>query len=172
MQTDTVRLLAAYNKEADKKMNEAVKTLSAAEWEKDLGGFFPSVRSLCSHTYYWDLTWFGRFARNGDFKAAADPLLNREYSRTELFFPRVEDFLNDRSALDDLLIRFTGELSDEDLARPLKEAGGGNCGALMLHAFNHQTHHRGMISLYLELLGRANDFNSLSAYLRDGISSE
>jgi uncharacterized damage-inducible protein DinB len=172
MQTDTVRLLAAYNKEADKKMNEAVKTLSAAEWEKNLGGFFPSVRSLCSHTYYWDLTWFGRFARNGKFKAAEDPLLNREYSGVELFFPRVEDFLNGRAVLDDLLIRFTNELSDEDLAGPLEGVRGGNRGALMLHVFNHQTHHRGMISLYLELLGRANDFNSLSGYLGDSISSE
>jgi uncharacterized damage-inducible protein DinB len=166
MQTDTVRLLAAYNRAANREMNESIKALTAAEWEKNLGGSFPSVRSICSHTYYWDRTWFGRFARNGDFKAARDPLLNQDGSAAELFFPRVEDYLDSRDALDGLLIRFVDELNDGDLAGALPlEKGKGSCGALMLHAFNHQTHHRGMISLYLELLGRANDFNSLSAYL-------
>jgi uncharacterized damage-inducible protein DinB len=29
--------------------------------------------------------------------------------------------------------------------------------------FNHQTHHRGMISLYLDMLGKENDFSSLLA---------
>jgi uncharacterized damage-inducible protein DinB len=167
VQSDTVRMLAAYNRAANGKMNELIQGLDAGEWEKNLGGYFPSIRSICSHTYYWDLTWFGRFARSGAFEAAKDPLLNRDYARTELFFPRVEDYLEGRGVLDELLIRFTGELGDEDLARPLKPGEGPerNCGALMLHAFNHQTHHRGMISLYLEFLGRANDFNSLSAYL-------
>ncbi|MCL2722457.1 MAG: hypothetical protein FWD47_14095 [Treponema sp.] len=27
------------------------------------------------------------------------------------------------------------------------------------HVFNHQTHHRGMISLYLEMLGKENSFS-------------
>jgi uncharacterized damage-inducible protein DinB len=36
-------------------------------------------------------------------------------------------------------------------------------GGLILHMFNHQTHHRGMISLYLDMLGKENDFSSLLA---------
>jgi uncharacterized damage-inducible protein DinB len=35
----------------------------------------------------------------------------------------------------------------------------------VLHLMNHETHHRGMISLYLEMLGKANDFNSVSSVL-------
>jgi uncharacterized damage-inducible protein DinB len=169
MQTDTVQLLAAYNQAANRKMNESVKTLSALEWEKNLGGYFPSIRSLCSHTYYWDLTWFGRFARGGGFRAAMNPLLSRDYSGGDLFFPAAGDYLAGRDTLDKLLISFMDELNDGDLARilPLGDGkkNGKSYGSLMLHVFNHQTHHRGMISLYLELLGRANDFNSLSAYL-------
>jgi uncharacterized damage-inducible protein DinB len=181
MQTDTVRLLAAYNQAANRKMNESIKTLSAPEWEKNLGGYFPSIRSLCSHTYYWDLTWFGRFARGGGFRAAMNPLLSRDYSGGDLFFPVAGDYLAGRDTLDELLISFMDELNDGDLTRILplgagkqdgkqdgkqnRKQDGKSYGSLMLHVFNHQTHHRGMISLYLELLGRANDFNSLSAYL-------
>jgi uncharacterized damage-inducible protein DinB len=31
--------------------------------------------------------------------------------------------------------------------------------------FNHQTHHRGMISLYLDMLGKENDFSNLFVLL-------
>jgi uncharacterized damage-inducible protein DinB len=34
-----------------------------------------------------------------------------------------------------------------------------------LNLFNHETHHRGMISLYLEMLGRENDFNSIAPFV-------
>jgi uncharacterized damage-inducible protein DinB len=34
-------------------------------------------------------------------------------------------------------------------------------GGLVLHVFNHETHHRGMIALYLDMLGKANDFSNL-----------
>jgi len=36
-----------------------------------------------------------------------------------------------------------------------------NVGGSILHLFNHQTHHRGMISLYLDMLGIDNDFSGL-----------
>jgi uncharacterized damage-inducible protein DinB len=38
-----------------------------------------------------------------------------------------------------------------------------NFGDLLLHMFNHETHHRGMISACLETLGKENDYNSLLA---------
>ena len=38
-------------------------------------------------------------------------------------------------------------------------------GGLILHVFNHQTHHRGMISLYLDMLGKENDFSNLFVLL-------
>jgi len=40
-----------------------------------------------------------------------------------------------------------------------------NFGGLIIHMFNHETHHRGMISLYLENLGIDNDFNSFNQIL-------
>jgi uncharacterized damage-inducible protein DinB len=35
-------------------------------------------------------------------------------------------------------------------------------GGLIVHCFNHQTHHRGMISIYLDSLGIDNDFSNLA----------
>jgi uncharacterized damage-inducible protein DinB len=175
MQTDSLRILAAYNQEANAKMNGIIKTLNTEEWERSLGAYFPSVRSLCSHTYIADLNWLKRFSRSacraGTFAVFKDPLFSRNYSFKDLLFPGPEEYLESRPVLDRLLTDFVNELEDGDMAGDLSyESSAGerftkNSGGLLLHVFNHQTHHRGMISLYLEILGRANDFNSLSAVL-------
>jgi uncharacterized damage-inducible protein DinB len=171
MQTDTVKILTAYNKAANAKMNEIIKNLVTEEWGKGLGGFFPSIRSLCSHIYIADVTWLRRFAGAGDFAGLKDPLLDKAYSFKETLFPTVETYLDLRPKLDDLFVGFAKGLSDGDLAKNLEYSSSGgdtfvkNFGGCLLHLFNHETHHRGMISLYLELLGYANDFNSLSAVL-------
>jgi uncharacterized damage-inducible protein DinB len=39
--------------------------------------------------------------------------------------------------------------------------------APLLQMFNHQTHNRGIISLYLELLGRPNDFSGVMQIVKD-----
>jgi uncharacterized damage-inducible protein DinB len=35
----------------------------------------------------------------------------------------------------------------------------------LMTIFNHETHHRGMISLYLEMLGKKNDFSRFIDYV-------
>jgi uncharacterized damage-inducible protein DinB len=170
MQTDTVKLLAVYNQAADAKMGDTIKTLSVEEWGKGLGGFYPSIRSLCVHLFTGDISWLKRFANLREFAAAKDPLVTAEYNR-ETLFPGVEEYLEKRAKLDEILIGFSKELSDEDLAKNLEystprgEKIVKNFGGCIIHSFNHDTHHRGMISLYLELLGKANDFNSLTPVL-------
>jgi uncharacterized damage-inducible protein DinB len=34
-------------------------------------------------------------------------------------------------------------------------------GGLIMHLFNHQSHHRGMVSVYLDMLGKQNDFSNI-----------
>ncbi|MDR3248855.1 MAG: DinB family protein [Treponema sp.] len=171
MQVDTVKILAAYNWAANAKMNEFITNLNTAEWNKALGGYFPSVRSLCSHIYIADITWLKRFSAIREFSALKNSLFSRDYSFKEVLFPTIAEYRDARSTLDEVITGFTNELSDADLAKDLEYSNSAgdkftkNMGGLFLHACNHGTHHRGMISLYLEILGRANDFNSLSAVL-------
>jgi uncharacterized damage-inducible protein DinB len=40
-----------------------------------------------------------------------------------------------------------------------------NYGGLILHVLNHATHHRGMVALYLDMLGVENDFSNLTEIL-------
>jgi uncharacterized damage-inducible protein DinB len=169
MQKDTFVLLAKYNAAANLAMNGLMDKLNSGEWDAPLGGYFPSVRSLCSHLYICDFNWLKRFSRLRDFAALDTPFFTREpYSFKDVLFDKKDDYQARRPELDGQITAFTGELRDEDLASPLvyTDSSGAryekNFGGLLLHCFNHGTHHRGMISLYLELLGRDNDFNSLA----------
>ncbi len=106
MQKETIRLLVNYNKSVNRKMNEIIKTLDQAEWEKSLGGFFPSVRSLCSHLYIGDFNWLKRFRALRTFTTLSDPFFDRELSFNETIFPDKNEYLEKRPDLDDRFIAF------------------------------------------------------------------
>ena len=171
MQKEVIALLVNYNKSVNEAMNGIIKTLSKAEWEKPLGGYFPSVRSLCSHIYIGDFNWLKRYKKTRSFTALDNPFFDRDYAFKETIFEDMGEYLNKRPDLDNRIIAFAKELTAADLDSVLKYtdfAGRSyerNFGGCVLHFLNHQTHHRGMISLYLEMLGKENDFSSLAQFL-------
>jgi uncharacterized damage-inducible protein DinB len=169
MNKDTFILLAKYNKTVNENMDAIIKTLSPAEWDKDLGGHFKSVRGLCSHLYICDFNWLKRFSKLRDFPVFKEELFSREpYSFSEVLFEDKAEYLAKRPVLDEKIIAFVNGLDEGDFSQMLKYADSSgtpyekNFGGCVLHTFNHGTFHRGMISLYFELLGRENDFNSLT----------
>ena len=171
MQKETIALMMKYNKAANENMNGVIKSLSQAEWEKPLGGYFPSVRSLCSHIYICDVNYMRRFRNIRSFKTLGDSFFDTEYSNKETLFEDMGEYLAKRPDLDSRMSAFADEVTDADLAGILKYTGPGgnpverNFGGIVLHLLNHGTHHRGMISIYLEILGKENDFNSLARVL-------
>ena len=82
-------------------------------------------------------------------------------------FEDKEGYLALRKRLDGYLNRFAAELKDDDLAKFLdyKDSHGDphhqEFGLVVLHVFNHQTHHRGMVSIYLEEMGVQNDYSNI-----------
>jgi len=172
MQKDTIVLLAKYNKVVNEKMGALIKTLFPEEWDKDLGGFFKSVRGLCSHLYICDFNWLKRFSQLRDFTVFKEAFFSRApYPFSEVLFEDMNEYLAKRPELDEKISAFAEELTDGDLHALLKysdsrgNAYEKNFGGLLMQSFNHGTSHRGMISLYLEMLGRDNDFSSFGAVL-------
>jgi uncharacterized damage-inducible protein DinB len=172
MQKDTFILWAKYNKIVNEKMNEIIKSLSPEEWDKDLSGYFKSVRGLCSHLYICDFNWLKRFSKLRNFSVFSEALFSREpYSFSEVLFADMKEYLEKRPVLDEKITNFTNELVDSDLNSLLKyvdSEGTGHeklFGGLIMQSLNHDTFHRGMISLYLELLGKENDFSFFGVVL-------
>jgi uncharacterized damage-inducible protein DinB len=167
MDTKTVVLLAQYNQAANEKMNVVIGTLTPEEWDRDLGGYFKSVHSLCSHLYVCDYILLKqRYFGARDFKLAKDDFFAPDYTHKDVLFALKEEYLSRRPELDKKILDFSAELTEDDFSRitRFKDSRGNlkerELGVTMLHGFNHGTHHRGMISVYLEILGKDNDFSS------------
>jgi uncharacterized damage-inducible protein DinB len=169
MDKAVVDLLVKYNRAANEKMNAVIQTLTTEEWNRDLGGFLKSVRALCSHLYISDFLLLKRYFGLRDFRLGKDAFFSREYKFFDLLFPEIEEYLRARAEMDGKIADFSAELTEEDFSGVLRfnDSKGTpmekNFGGAVLHGFNHETHHRAMVSLYLEQLGKPNDFNSLMA---------
>ena len=168
MDKKTVMLLAEYQKTANEKMDAVIKTLTPEEWDRNLGGFFNSVHLMCSHIYVCDFVYLkDRIFKTRDFKLAGDNFFAKSYTFKDTLFPTKEEYLAMRPEMDKRITSLCEELGDEDFSRIMKftnpqgAAKEKELGGAILHIFNHATHHRGMISVYLEILGKGNDFNSL-----------
>jgi len=171
MDKDILNLLASYNTEVNKKMNIFIKMLKENEWEQEFKGYFNSIKSMCNHIYIGDFNWLKRFSKLRSFNYISNDIFKKDIKFTELAFSSIDEYIEKRKLLDKSITDFINELNDEDMGLKLTyvDSRGDeykkNFGGLIIHMFNHQTHHRGMISLYLEEMGIANDFSNLNSIL-------
>lgn len=154
-------LLARYNEWMNHKLYEAAATLPPGELAADRGAFFGSLLATLNHIAVGDTIWLQRFAGHPRFAAALaaisalptpaaldQPLcgtLAELRERRAWLDLAIRDWIAtlDESALETVISyrRFNGESNH----RPL--------GLLLLHFFNHQTHHRGQATTLLSQAG-------------------
>ena len=154
-----LKTLAKYNKITNEFKNNIIKEISEEQWNAKFNGFYRSIYELCFHIYNSDFNWLKwcKLLHSADEN-------NYEYI-IEDNFTNIDDYIFRRTELDKKIIEFINELSENDLEKTLKlvdSEGNKNeikMGLAIIHIFNHATHHRGMISLYLEMLGKENDYS-------------
>ncbi|HUJ18716.1 MAG TPA: DinB family protein [Nitrospirota bacterium] len=167
MDIKTCKLLARYNQTANQKMDGIIRNLSSAQWNQEFAGYFKTIGQLCSHIYISDYNWLKRFGQFRAFQYIKDPLFDQNLNYGSKPFDDISSYISKREELDKKLITLADELAESDLGEIISFANtkgervSKNVGGSILHIFNHQTHHRGMISLYLDLMGIDNDFSSL-----------
>jgi len=163
----TVKLMALYNSSANTRMNEIIRGISDEQWNRDFMGYFRSIKALCNHLYIADYVWLKRFAGLRNFRYMGNELFSTNINFGMVVLSSIIDYLDKRKMLDNIINHFAEELTIKGIESVLeyKDSGGNdhtrNFGGLVLHMFNHQTHHRAMISLYLENQGIDNDYNSI-----------
>lgn len=167
MDTMTLQFLAHYNSITNQKMNSFIAGLSDDQWNRKFGGYFSSVRSLCNHLYITDFNWLKRFSNLRPFEYIRDDFFKRNIKFGTHAFLVKDDYLAMRIEIDARISQFTGELREEDLRKMLQYTDSHGIehnqefGLTVLHFFNHQTHHRGMISIYLEEMSIPNDYSNI-----------
>ncbi|SCK16059.1 DinB family protein [Vogesella sp. LIG4] len=156
-----LRLLADYNQWMNDKLYHAAATLPADELNAARGAFFGSLQGTLNHLLVADTVWLKRFAAHpARFKALA-PLADTAMPQ-QLDQPLYADFAAmqaRRSELDAIISALLVEVSEDDLAQPLTYhnmkgvAAQRPFGSVLLHVFNHQTHHRGQATTLLSQAG-------------------
>ncbi|MDR0494570.1 MAG: DinB family protein [Treponema sp.] len=143
------KILANYNKITNEYMNNYIRDISEDQWNKNFIGYFKSIHELCSHIYICDFNWLKRFKMLRLFETLNNEYFNKNYEFSEIIFKNIQEYFLLRNELDQIIIDFINELEKNDLENILKFTDSkGNkierkMEPLIIHMFNHQTHHRG-----------------------------
>lgn len=155
-------LMSRYNTWMNQRLYETVQTLSPEEFFQDRKAFFRSVCGTLNHVAVADTIWLKRFANHLTNHAALDPVRELEMppALDHILFNDVAALTKYRCFLDDVIERWVASLSEADLDSVMQY---GNMkgvkakkllGQVLLHFFNHQTHHRGQVTSLLSQCDR------------------
>jgi len=149
---DYARRMARYNAWQNDNLMRAAATLDAAQRQLDRGAFFGSIQRSFGHLLWADTMWMSRF---GQCDAPGCTL-----AESPDFAPDWETFEGRRLVMDTLICTWARDLQPDDIAGDLEWYSGAAeamvrqpRSIVMMHVFNHQTHHRGQIHAMLTAAG-------------------
>jgi uncharacterized damage-inducible protein DinB len=173
--TGYVRTMAEYNAWMNAKVYEAAGKLPPAELAQNRGAFFGSILGTLNHLVVADTIWLKRFAAHPARFAALEPVraLALPERLDTMLFTDLAAMTVHRVWLDDVIGTFAGALTEADLASTLHYANTKGMpftrqlSGVLMHFFNHQTHHRGQVSTLLTQAGVDIGVTDLLALLPD-----
>lgn len=150
-------LLAEYNCWMNRNLYDATGRLSPAQIFEDRGAFFGSLFDTLNHICVADTIWLHRFTQHPELgwlkELMADfPMPTSLRQRLAQSLPELREY---REKADAVIHAFAASITDAQLDGPLRyanlagQAQATSFRALVLHFFNHQTHHRGQATTLL-----------------------
>lgn len=141
---------AKYNAWMNDKIYDVCGGMDDALRKHDQGAFFKSIHSTLNHLLFGDRAWMKRFT-------------GRPYETKPIGSDLFDDFealRAARSEMDRDILDWTSALERKWLSETLTWTSGVDgetrrrpCWLLVLHMFNHQTHHRGQLTTLLSQQG-------------------
>ena len=170
-----VQTWARYSHTANRNLEYCLGAV-AHRWEEPCGSYFGTLRALLDHVVSADCRWLRRLADQGwgpaawATKAVALPVPSPQTPT----FATWQEYVDLRCRIDALWMELTEALDQTALDLPFTYTNIQNeeltvpRAGMLFHLFNHQTHHRGAVSLILDSWGVANDFSGLAKSFRVG----
>jgi uncharacterized damage-inducible protein DinB len=150
MRSEQAGELAEYNAWMNGKLYAACATLSDEERKRDRGAFFGSIHATLNHVLLADSIWMGRFEAKPFAFTGLDQELHASF----------EELRAQRAEMDARIGRWARGLTDAALNAKLeftsaitKRTHAPTLWRVVLHFFNHQTHHRGQLTTLLSQAG-------------------
>jgi uncharacterized damage-inducible protein DinB len=148
-----VQALSAYNTEMNQRFYSAAARLSDDERKLDRAAFFGSIHGTLNHLLWADAAWMSRFA--------GWPMPDERPERGNPIFGDFAEMHARRLKLDEEICRWAAGLTEDWLVGELtwfsamaqREMTASKT-AILIHMFNHQTHHRGQAHALLTAAGQ------------------
>jgi uncharacterized damage-inducible protein DinB len=146
--TDSFRQLAAYNRWANSRLYAAALDLSEQAYRLHIGVFFGTLHGTLNHLLLTDRLWLKRLTGEGDHPSRLNEISHEDWAA----------LTRARIAEDNRLIAVVDTYDEAVLANlhSYKTTSGMPqsqvLADILLHLFNHQTHHRGQAHACLSIL--------------------
>ncbi|MYM24812.1 damage-inducible protein DinB [Duganella sp. FT135W] len=171
-------LLARYNADMNQQLYDAAARLPHAELIADRKAFFGSLLGTMNHLLAGDTIWLKRFGTHpANFAALRDTQsLPQPGGLTHIFGDTLPALRTYREQLDAIISAWAPQVTDADLAHifEYRSTKGDlyrkHFGGVLLHFFNHQTHHRGQASTLLTQAGIDIGVTDLLLWVPDSIN--
>ncbi|WP_299406732.1 DinB family protein [Acaryochloris sp. IP29b_bin.148] len=138
--------MASYNRWMNERLYQVCSELSDTDRKKNTGVFFKSIHGTLNHLLLGDKVWLGRFLGEPFQPQGLDQELHKDFENLRL--ARVDT--------DAKIIEWAQTLTDEILSGQLQYTSIVNPATrtyemwlAVAHFFNHQTHHRGQLTVLL-----------------------
>jgi uncharacterized damage-inducible protein DinB len=168
-----VCLMAEYNQRMNQNIYEVAEKLTQLQLYENFGAFFGSVFGTLNHIAVGDIIWLKRFSLMLNKHSALDfvhELLHPESLET-VIFNNLQELKLLRSQLDETFIKLAASISESELSQCVSyqnmkgEAFSKNLFSLLMHVFNHQTHHRGQVTTLLSQFGIGYGVTDLAVFI-------
>ena len=147
-----LRTLARYNRWQNDNLVTAADGLDEAARRADRGAFFGSIFSTFNHLLWADRMWMSRLA--------GFPQPTKPPAESVVETPDWSSYKAARSDIDTEICSWAARCEDSDLTGDLTWFAGfakreisKPLGFVIVHVFNHQTHHRGQVHAMLTAAG-------------------
>ncbi|MBS0252300.1 MAG: DinB family protein [Proteobacteria bacterium] len=148
-----MRTMARYNSWQNASIYRASEQLTDAQRKENRGAFFGSIHATLNHILWADEMWLSRFD-------ASPPPAKTSLSDSTTFFNDWSGLKSERERFDHVIEewaeRFEQSGCDGDLTWYSGAAGREMTrpkALILMHIFNHQTHHRGQVTAMLTGFG-------------------
>ena len=160
--TSYAAMMGEYNEWMNAKLYDAAERVPQEELARDRGAFFGSIIGTLNHLVVADTIWLKRFAAHPSNPKALDPVraLPQPTALNEIVFADLARLSQRRKAIDAAIKAWAAALTQADLDHVLHYANTKGVksqkrfSTLVMHLFNHQTHHRGQATTLLFQAGQ------------------
>ena len=147
---ENFRTMAQYNRWMNERLYGVCAEIPDAERKRDRAAFFKSIHGTLNHLLLGDRLWLGRFLDRPFAVASLDQELYADF----------DELREQRMQTDNDILDFSASLDEQGLARDFRFTTLVNPGEhvfpfrhVLLHFFNHQTHHRGQVTTLIKQAG-------------------